>query len=217
MTATSRNPGSSMTRVTLLGASLAAGLALGANLPASAQVATTKASQVRAGSYAVDPAHTRILFGVSHMGFSTYYGNFTGATGTLKFDPTSPAASVLDLTFPTDSVSTTNGKLDGELKSVAWFDAAAYPTVSFKSTRIRLLGHNEGRITGALTFHGVTRPVVLLAHFNGGGVDPIDKKYTIGFSATGELSRSAFGVKTYVPLIGDTVTLTLSGAFEAQS
>ena len=61
----------------------------------------------------------------------------------------------------------------------------------------------------------MTRPVTLIAHFNGGGVDPIDKKYTIGFDATGEISRSAFGVKTYVPLIGDTVKLMLSGAFEA--
>ena len=204
-----------MTRNVLLGTSLAAGLVITASLPAFAQVATTVAAQVPAGVYDVEPAHTRILFSVSHMGFTTWYGQFTGASGSLNFDSKSPAGSVLDIRFPTDSVSTTNAKLDGELKSPAWFDASAYPTVTFKSTRITLLAHNDGRITGDLTFHGVTRPVTLIAHFNGGGVDPIDKKYTIGFDATGEISRSAFGVKTYVPLIGDTVKLMLSGAFEA--
>jgi polyisoprenoid-binding protein YceI len=54
----------------------------------------------------------------------------------------------------------------------------------------------------------------LIAHFNGGGVNPLDKKYTIGFDATGSLSRAAWGVKTYEPLIGDKVALLLSGAFE---
>ncbi len=72
-------------------------------------------------------------------------------------------------------------------------------------------------IKGDLTFHGVTQPVTLIAHFNGGGVNPLDKKYTIGFDAAGSLSRAAFGVKTYEPLIGDKVDLLLSGAFELQS
>jgi polyisoprenoid-binding protein YceI len=98
-----------------------------------------------------------------------------------------------------------------------WFDATQFPTVTFKSTKITLLGHDEGKIMGDLTFHGVTKPVTLTAHFNGGGVNPLDKKYTIGFDATGTISRAAFGVKTYEPLIGDSVKLMLSGAFEAQS
>jgi polyisoprenoid-binding protein YceI len=203
-----------MIRKLLLGAAFGAATAMAALSPASAQVSTTMAAKVPAGTYNVEPYHTRIVFSVSHMGFTTWYGNFTTASGSLTFDPKAPAKSALSISFPTDSVSTTNPKLDGELKSPMWFDAATYPTITFKSTKITILGHNKGVIDGMLTFHGVTHPVALTAHFNGGGVNPLDKKYTIGFDAVGSLSRAAWGVKTYEPLIGDKVSLMLSGAFE---
>jgi len=206
-----------MIRSLVLGATLGAGLLAAGLTPAAAQVATTIASKVPAGTYAVEPYHTRILFDVSHMGFTTWYGNFTSASGTLAFDPKAPAKSALAISFPTGSVSTTNATLDGELKGAEWLNAAAYPTITFKSTRIVLLGHDRGEIVGDLTLHGVTRPVTLVARFNGGGVNPLDKKYTIGFDATGTLSRADFGVKTYEPLIGDKVGLMLSGAFELES
>ena len=73
---------------------------------------------------------------------------------------------------------------------------------------------DRANITGDLTFHGVTKPVVLDARFNGAGVNPLSKAYTIGFNATTTINRSDFGVKTYVPLIGDAVTLRISAAFE---
>ncbi|WP_419759820.1 YceI family protein [Acidisoma sp.] len=203
-----------MIRSIYLGATVAAGLLAAALAPASAQVSTTLASKVPGGTYNVEPTHTRIVFDVSHMGFTTWYGNFTGASGTLTFDPKALTTSALSISFPTDSISTTNAKLDGELKGAMWFNAATYPTITFKSTKIVLLGHNRGEIMGDLTFHGVTHPVTLVAHFNGGGVNPLDKKYTIGFDATGSLSRADWGVKTYEPLIGDKVGLMLSGAFE---
>ena len=203
-----------MIRSFVLGATVGAGLLAAALAPASAQVSTTLASKVPSGTYNVEPYHTRIVFDVSHMGFTTWYGNFTNASGTLSFDPKAPAKSALSISFPTSSVSTTNTKLDGELKGAEWFDAATYPTITFKSTKITLLRHDKGEITGDLTFHGVTHPVTLAAHFNGGGVNPLDKKYTIGFDATGSLSRAEWGVKTYEPLIGDKVGLLLSGAFE---
>ena len=203
-----------MIRSFVLGATIGAGLLAAALAPASAQVATTIPSKVPAGTYAVEPYHTRIVFDVSHMGFTTWYGDFTTASGSLNFDPKAPSKSALSISFPTASVSTTNPTLDGELKGAEWFDAATYPTITFKSTKIEILGHDKGEIIGDLTFHGVTHPVTLVAHFNGGGVNPLDKKYTIGFDATGSLSRAAWGVKTYEPLIGDKVGLMLSGAFE---
>jgi polyisoprenoid-binding protein YceI len=203
-----------MIRSIALGATLGAGLLAATLAPASAQVSTTVASKVPAGTYAVEPYHTRIVLDVSHMGFTTWYGDFTSASGSLTFDPKAPSKSTLSISFPTASVSTTNPKLDGELKGAEWFDAATYPTITFKSTKIEILGHNKGEIIGDLTFHGVTHPVTLIAHFNGGGINPLDKKFTIGFDATGSLSRAEYGVKTYEPLIGDKVGLMLSGAFE---
>ena len=208
----------SMTRITRTLTTLALpGLILaGLTAPAHAQVASHEPTKVDAGTYDVEPAHTQIGFGVSHMGFTTYYGHFSGASGTLVLAPAKPADSRLDVTFPADTISTTSDKLDGELKSGQWFDVAKFPQVAFRSTQVTSLGQGVAKVTGDLTLHGVTRPVTLDVHFVGAGIDPIDKKYTVGFQATGEISRSAFGVKTYVPLIGDAVALTLSGAFEMQ-
>ena len=183
---------------------------------AVAQVASRDAAKVEAGTYAVEPYHTRILFAVSHMGFTTYFGDFTGASGSLTLNPKSGAASALAVSVPVDSVSTTNAKLDGELKSADWFDAAKYPTITFKSTKVTRAGADGAKVNGDLTMHGVTKPVTLAVTFNGAGTNPLDKKYTTGFEATGKVRRSDFGVTKYVPLIGDYVDITISAAFEKQ-
>lgn len=185
--------------------------------PAVAQVASRDAAKVEAGTYSVEPYHTRILFAVNHMGFTTYFGDFTGASGSLTLNPKSAAASALDVSVPVDSVSTTNAKLDGELKGADWLDAAKFPTITFKSTKVTRSGPDAAKVNGDLTLHGVTKPVTLTVTFNGAGTNPLDKKYTTGFQATGKIKRSDFGVTKYVPLIGDTVDLTISGAFEKQS
>lgn len=195
-------------------AALAGLLALAA-VPAAAQgPADPSPAAVRPGTYKVESSHTRILWSVSHLGFSTWYGDFTGVQGQLMLDPKAPARDRLELTLPTGSVSTTNAKLDGELKSPDWFDAARYPTIRFVSTRVAPTAPGRADVTGDLTFHGVTKPVTLHVRFNGAGVSPISKAYTAGFDASATLKRSDYGVKTYVPLVGDEVTLQLSGAFE---
>ncbi len=189
------------------------GLAATLSLPAMAQVAKDPA-KVQAGAYTLEKYHTKILFGVSHFGFSTYYGSFNDASGTLDFEPKTPAKSALDVTIQTASVATENAKLDGELKSADWFDADKYPTVEFKSTAIKTTGKDAGEVTGNLTLHGVTKPVTLHVVFNGGGVNPIDSKYTVGFEVSGKIKRSDFGITKYEGGIGDDVTLIISGAFE---
>jgi polyisoprenoid-binding protein YceI len=177
--------------------------------PANADTAA-----VTAGNYAVEPNHTRVQFSVSHMGFSDWYGDFAGATGTLSLDPTQLAAAKLEINIPVASVTTTNAKLDAELKSAEWFNADKHPTIRFVATKVERTAADRANITGDLTFHGVTKPVVLDARFNGAGVNPLSKAYTIGFNATTTINRSDFGVKTYVPLIGNAVTLRISAAFE---
>ncbi len=198
---------------TISAAALAAALLAGA-APAHAQaVPGQNPATVNAGAYSVEPTHTRVLFAVSHMGFTTWYGEFTNVSGSLTLAPKAVATSAVDITIPVDTISTSNTKLDGELKSPAWLDATQYPTIEFKSIHIVKTGRDTANITGDLTLHGVTKPVTLHAVFNGAGVNPLSKQYTAGFNATGEIKRSDFGVKTYVPLIGDEVTLTISAAF----
>lgn len=183
--------------------------------PALAQERTTNPAQVEAGTYTIDPAHTQITFGVSHMGFTTYYGRFADASGTLDLAKDADA-SRLQVEVPTGTVSTTSDKLNGELKGAQWFDAQKYPEIAFQSVKVVRTGPDTAQVTGNLTLHGVTKPVTLAVHFVGAGVNPLDKKYTVGFAATGLIKRSDFGMTTYVPLIGDQVELTLSGAFERQ-
>jgi len=174
----------------------------------------TDPAAVTAGDYKLETSHARVLFATSHMGFSTWYGDFTGATGTLSLDPKNVAAAKLEVSIPTASVSTTNTVLDGELKSAQWFDAEKHPTITFKSTKVTQTGAGTAKVDGDLTFHGVTKPVSLDAKFYGSGVNPMSKAYTVGFEVSGKLKRSDFGVNTYVPLIGDDVTLTISAPFE---
>lgn len=181
--------------------------------PTLAQASHDPAS-VKPGAYAVEPNHTRVRFAVSHLDFTTYWGDFTGVSGQLKLDPAKPAASQVSISIPTASVSTTNAVLDGELKSGDWLDAADYPAITFKSTSVEPTGPASARITGDLTLHGVTRPVVLDAKFNAAGVNPLDQHYTVGFDAVAHVTRSDFGVKKYVPLVGDQVDVIISAAFE---
>jgi polyisoprenoid-binding protein YceI len=181
--------------------------------PAFAQVNTTTPSAVHPGAYTVEPTHTRIAFAVSHMGFTTWFGDFTGASGALTLNPAKPAASTLTVSVPVASVSTTNAKLDSELKEADWLDAAKYPTAIFTASKITASA-GTAKIAGTLSLHGVTKPVVFTVKFNGAGIDPLDKAYTVGFEVRGKIKRSDFGVTKYVPLIGDDVDLIISAAFE---
>lgn len=209
----SRSRAARLAVLVVTGGSLAAGL----SPVASAQIAlpaSIEPSKVESGVYAVEPSHTQLLFNVSHMGFSTYYGQFTRLSGSLNLDAKAPARSSFEIHVPVNSVSTTSDKLTSELKSNAWLDAAADPEIIYRSIRVTPIGHSYALVYGNLTLHGVTRPMALKVRLVGAGINPLDKKYTVGFDLSGTVKRSDFGVKAYVPLIGDAVTLTISGVFE---
>ena len=197
--------------------SLAAAFALAASVAALAQTPPIHdPAKVEGGSYKVDPNHTQVMFSVSHMGFSTYTGTFSGAAGELTLDPKTASASALKVSVPVKSVMTTSAKLDEELRAADWLDAARFPDMTFVSTKVTPSGKGGAKVAGELTIHGVTRPATLDVTFVGAGTNPLDKKYTVGFEATGDIKRSDFGVKKYVPLIGDTLHLSIAGAFEHQ-
>ena len=167
-----------------------------------------------AGEYTLEPHHTQVLFAINHLGFSTFYGTFSGASGTLKLIPGNPSLSQLDVSVPTASVNTINDTLNGELKSADWLDAGAFPTMTFHSTKVTMTGPQTADVTGDLTLHGVTHSETLQAKLNTPGVNPMDKAYTVGFEVSGHIKRSDFGVKKYVPLVGDDVQLIISAPFE---
>lgn len=187
---------------------------LAATLLAAPALAQAPAN-VPAGTYAVDPGHTQVLFTVTHLGVSDYTGQFTQPAGSLTLDPAHPANDRLEITFPIAKVSTTVAKLDEHLQSPDFFNAAQYPDGRFVSTGVAVSGTNA-TITGNLTLKGVTKPVVLQARFVGAAANPMSKKLNIGFQATTTIQRSAFGISYGVPMVSDAVRLTINAAFEAR-
>jgi len=177
-------------------------------------VAEKDPTKIQGGAYVVEPEHTRVMFAVSHKGFTIYYGQFSKVSGTLMLDTTNPAASKFDISVPVETVSTTNSVLDGELRNKPWMDAPDFPTITFKSVSVKPTGPTTADVTGDFTFHGVTKPLTLKVKFNAAGNDPQDKFYVAGFTVTGAIKRSDFGMGVAVPLIGDDVDLIISAAFK---
>lgn len=170
-------------------------------------------ARVQAGTYAIDPAHTQVAFTINHFGFNNYVGLFGMPTGSLTIDPKEPEKASLTVEIPMNEVHTSSLKLDEHLKTPDFLDTAKFPTAKFVSTAVKVEGM-EAEITGNLTLHGVTKPVTIEAQFTGAGVHPMNKKLNVGFSGTTRIKRSEFGISSYVPLVGDEVTLAISAAFE---
>ncbi|USA45162.1 YceI family protein [Acinetobacter sp. C26M] len=160
--------------------------------------------------YKIDPTHTATVFSWNHFGFSTPSANFTDIQGTIKVDTAKPANSSVEVTIPLSSVNTNVAALDKEFQEEAWFNAAKYPNITFKSTKVETKDKKHFKITGDLTVKGVTKPVVLDAVLNKQGEHPMAKVPAIGFNATTSFNRSAFGIGNYVPNVGDKITVNIT-------
>ncbi len=183
--------------------------------PAAAQGLSTDASLAPAGAYEVDKAHARVSWEISHFGLSTYVGWFTSFDVTFTFDPNAPEKSSLKASIDPKSVHTLDPKFDEEIASEMFFDAAKYPEITFVSKSIEKTGDTTGKITGDLTFHGVTKEVVLDVTFHGGMMSPMKNTYVLGFNAKTTIKRSEYGVTKYVDFgLGDDVTVTIEGEFD---
>jgi polyisoprenoid-binding protein YceI len=158
-----------------------------------------------AGDYTIDKAHASLFFRVSHLGFSNYTARFSKFDAKLHFDPANPASSTVEATVDPASLGLENppaGFLK-ELLGDKFLDAKQFPTMTFKSTSVEVTGADTAKITGDFTMHGVTKPVVLNAKFNGGWPGMMmDPHARIGFSADGVLKRSEFGIGYGVPAPG---------------
>lgn len=179
--------------------------------PAAAPKAAT--ASVEAGAYKLDPHHTQVIWAVDHMGFSRLEGMVGGMSGTLQLDPAKPQAAALTVEIPLSGMTVTSEQFAGHLKTPDLFDTAKFPTARFVSRSVTVNGQ-DATITGDLTLRGVTKPVTLKAKFYGAGTNPMSKAKTVGFSATGQLKRSDFGLGYAVPAVSDQVDLEINAAFE---
>ncbi|HCA4925475.1 polyisoprenoid-binding protein, partial [Acinetobacter baumannii] len=160
--------------------------------------------------YKIDPTHTATVFSWNHFGFSTPSANFSDIQGVIKVDNAKPANSSVNVTIPLSSVNTNVPALDKEFQEEAWFNAAKYPNITFKSTKVETKDKKHFKITGDLTVKGITKPVVLDAVLNKQGEHPMAKVPAIGFNATTSFNRSDFGLGNYVPNVGDKITVNIT-------
>ncbi len=164
-------------------------------------------------TYQLEKTHVDLLFAINHAGFSQKHGSFRQLDATLVYDGQKPESSEVKVTVKTDSLDTAFPARDEDVKGPKFLDTAKYPEMTFTSTRVTRSGEKTLKVEGNLTLHGVTRPIVLDATLNQLGPNPFDKRPTVGFSATGTLKRSDFGIATYLPVIGDVVTITIDAEF----
>lgn len=184
-----------------------------APLAVQAQAAlTTVPAEVQSGDYKFEPNHSKITWSVTHFGYSTYAGQFPRLEGTLKLDK-DVSKSVVDVTINTAAIGTLDEALDKHLKTADFLDVEKFPTATFKSTSVRKTGERTADITGDLTLHGVTKPVVVKATFNQAGPN-MSKIYTLGFDAKAVIKRSDFGISTYIPAVSDEVTLVIGAELQ---
>jgi polyisoprenoid-binding protein YceI len=167
----------------------------------------------------IDPVHSVAEFKVKHMMISNVKGQFTGVKGVLDLDESDLTNSYIEASIDATSINTRDAQRDAHLKSADFFDVERFPTLSFRSTRIKRTGDGELTVAADLTIHGITRNVV----FNVEGPSAPAKdpwgNTRVGLSATARINRKDFGLnwntalETGGILVGDEVTITLDVEF----
>jgi polyisoprenoid-binding protein YceI len=170
-------------------------------------------------TWSLDPTHSSAEFKVKHMMISNVKGNFSKLSGTLTLDEVDLTKSQIEASIDAASLETRDAQRDGHLKSADFFDVEKFPTISFKSTSIRVAGEDELAVSGDLTIRDVTRTVV----FSVEGPTPATKdpwgNLRVAVSATTKISRKEFGLTWNAALegggilVGDEVTITLDAQF----
>ncbi len=177
----------------------------------AAMLAMLAAAPAFAATYEINPKHTQVQFTWNHFGFSNPVGLFGGVTGKLVFDPDDPTRSSVEASIPVKTVNTNVEVLDKHLRSADYLDAAKFPRITFKSTRVaRGATPDKLIVTGDLTLHGVTRPVTLDVTVNKVGDYPTRKVVAAGFDATAVIKRSEFGIARFVPKISDDIRIRIT-------
>ncbi len=182
-----------------------AALAATLSLPAAAATST----------WQIDPNHSAAQFAVRHLAISTVRGAFTKVNGTVQLDDKDISKSSVEVTIDADSVDTRVPNRDKDLRSDHFFDAQKYPTITFKSTKVEQVEPGKLKVTGDLTIHGVTKPVVLDVEGPTSAVKDPWGNQRAAANATTKINRQDYGVKWNATMdggglvVGDDVTITI--------
>lgn len=175
-----------------------------------AALATPGAAWAASETYQLDPVHTRVLFSVSHAGFSQAMGTVSGSTGLIEVDPDDWSRARVQVSVPLDRADLGDAAWNKAVAASNLLDVKDHPRAEFVSTRVMPRGGDHFDVVGQLTLHGVSREVTLAVTFNQLKRHPLPPfRRTVGFSATTTLSRAAFGIDAWPSVIGDAVQLNL--------
>lgn len=182
-----------------------AALAATLSLPAAAATST----------WQIDPNHSAAQFAVRHLAISTVRGAFTKVNGTIQFDDKDISKSSVEVTIDADSVDTRVPNRDKDLRSDHFFDVQKYPTITFKSTKVEQVEAGKLKVTGDLTIHGVTKPVVLDVEGPTAAVKDPWGNQRAAANVTTKINRQDYGVKWNATMdggglvVGDDVAITI--------
>ncbi len=181
---------------------------------ASAAVLFFSFKAIDPSTWTLDKNHAKLGFSITHMMVSDVEGSFKTFDAKITGAKDDFSDAVVEMTADVNSITTDNEKRDAHLKSDAFFDAAKFPTLSFKSKSFKKVDGNNYKVTGDLTMHGVTKPVELTAVCRM-GMNPMSKKAVAGFKISGTIKRTDFGVGASMgaAMLSDEVTLMANAEF----
>jgi polyisoprenoid-binding protein YceI len=159
--------------------------------------------------YIYDPVHTQVMFSIDHLGFSHTHGKFAKFRGGFLFDEAGPEMSQVEAVIDTASIDMGSDFWNRQMRGKDFFDADKFPEMIFRGTKVEKTAPRKGRVAGELTLLGVTKPLSLDVTYNGSGRNPYNKNYIAGFSVSGVIRRSDFGMTYGLPEIGDEVKLQI--------
>ena len=161
-----------------------------------------------ADSYKIDPIHSSVIFRIKHLGTTNFYGQFNSVTGTIQFDESNPSTCSIQAEIPVESIDTHNKKRDSDVKGADLFNAAKFPTISFKSKSFTKTADGFD-VAGDLTLHGETKPITVKLVKTGEGKG-MGGNQIIGLEATMDIKRSDFGMSGMQRALGDEVRIIVS-------
>ncbi|MEM9404211.1 MAG: DUF6152 family protein [Pseudomonadota bacterium] len=173
----------------------------------------SKAADVSAGNYELDDRHAYLTFSYSHMGLSRPIVHFSDFDGSLTLNGRDMSSSQVAIAIDASSVDTGVPELNESLRSEDFFAVADYPQITFRSTGFETLSETTGVLRGDLSVRGITRATELDVRINDAAMNRSTRKEMIGFSATGTVRRSAFGLTAYSEYVGDELALDIQVEF----
>ncbi|GJL97416.1 MAG: polyisoprenoid-binding protein [Hyphobacterium sp.] len=172
-------------------------------------MATVTAPLQAQDAYDLDPAHTQVVFSVDRFGFTTIFGSFMTAGGTILLDSETPENSSVTAHVDTASVFLGNATRDQHVAGQFWLDADANPQLTFESSSVAMTGEASAQVTGQLTLWGESRDVTFDVMLNQMGVDPATQRQAVGFTITGSINRTDWGHETAAAIVGSEIGIRI--------